>query len=368
VLIFDGDYPMAALAIQLRRDVTQPLDELRRRDRDHENIALASLPEMRKAGMAVAILKVVSDMQREGSTITGYNAPHRLYAVGKGQIAYYAMLERMGELRIIRTRDDLREHMAQWEAAQDDEAARAKLPVGAILGLEGADSVTEPDQLEEWWADGIRLVSIGHYGMSPYGGGTGVGTDVGLLDRGPDLLREMDRLGMLLDVTHTSDRSVREALAVFNGPLLATHSNVRALCKGERQLPDDLVQAVIDRDGVVGASMDTWMLWPEGAPDWGTDNWPNNRKYFPRDAVTLNDLVDHMEYVNRMAGDALHSGIGGDTDGQGGRECAPADVDTIVDYHRIADILRARGRTEQDVENVMWRNWVRLFDRALPGA
>src|SRR6476661_6293032 len=88
MLIFDGDYPMAALAIQLRRDVTQPLDELRRRDRDHENIALASLPEMRKAGMAVAILKVVSDMQREGSTITGYNAPHRLYAVGKGQIAY----------------------------------------------------------------------------------------------------------------------------------------------------------------------------------------------------------------------------------------------------------------------------------------
>ncbi len=74
-----------------------------------------------------------------------------------------------------------------------------------------------------------------------------------------------------------------------------------------------------------------------------------------------------MEYVNRMAGDALHSGIGGDTDGQGGRECAPADVDTIVDYHRIADILRARGRTEEDVENVMWRNWVRLFDRALPG-
>ena len=81
MLIFDGDYPMAPLAMQLRRDVTLPLDELRARDRDYENIALASLPEMRLAGMAVAILKVVSDMQREGSTITGYNAPHRLYAV-----------------------------------------------------------------------------------------------------------------------------------------------------------------------------------------------------------------------------------------------------------------------------------------------
>jgi membrane dipeptidase len=367
VLIFDGDYPMAPLAMTLKRDVTLPLAEMRARDGDYENIAMASIPEMRRAGMAVAILKVVSDMQREGNTIKGYNAPYRTYAMGKGQIAWYNALERMGELRIIRTREDLREHMAQWEAAQNDEAARAKLPAGAILGLEGADSVQEPEQLTEWWDDGIRLISIGHYGMSPYGGGTGVGTDVGLLERGPALLREMDRLGMLLDVTHTSDKSVREALAVFQGPLLATHSNVRALCNAERQLPDDLLQAVIDRDGVVGASMDTWMIWPPSAPDWGTDTWPNNRKHFQRADVTLSHLVDHMEYVNRLAGDALHSGIGGDTDGQGGRECAPADVDTIVDYLKIADILRSRGYSESDVENVMWRNWVRLFDRALPG-
>ena len=366
MLIFDGDYPMAHHAMKLRRDVTLPLAELRRRDRHYEDIAMASLPEMRKAGMAVAILKVVSDMDREGSTIKGENQPHRVYAMGKGLIAYYNALERMAELRIIRTREDLREHMAAWEAAQDDEGARAKLPVGAILGLEGADSVVEPSQLTEWWDDGIRLISIGHYGMSPYGGGTGTGTDTGLLERGPALLREMDRLGMLLDVTHTSDRSVREALAVFNGPLLATHSNVRALCRGERQLPDDILMAVIDRDGVVGASMDTWMLWPQGAPDWGTDNWPNNRKSFPRSAVTLDDLVNHMEYVNRLAGDARHSGIGGDTDGQGGVECAPAEVDSVVDYNRIAGILRRRGYSEPDVENVMWRNWVRLFDRALP--
>ena len=366
VLIFDGDFPMAPLAMQLRRDVTLPLDELRRRDKDYENIALASLPEMRRAGMAVAILKVVSDMQREGNTIKGENQPHRVYAIGKGQIAYYNALERMGEMRIIRTRDDLREHMAEWEAAQHDEAARAKLRVGAILGLEGADSVVEPAQLTEWWDDGIRLISIGHYGMSPYGGGTGTGTDTGLLERGPALLREMDRLGMLLDVTHTSDRTVREALAIFKGPLLATHSNVRALCKGERQLPDDIVAAVIDRGGVVGASMDTWMLWPQGAPDWGTDSWPNNRKYFQRSEVTLADLVNHMDYVNQMAGNAQHAGIGGDTDGQGGRECAPADVDTVVDYHKVADILRARGYSEPDVENIVWRNWIRLFDTALP--
>src|SRR4029077_9034723 len=132
MLIFDGDYPMAPLAMTLRRDVTLPLAEMRARDRDYENIALASLPEMRKAGMAVAILKVVSDMQREGNTIKGENEPHRVYAIGKGQIGYYNALERMGELRIIRTRDDLREHMAQWEATTGDAAARSKLPAGAI--------------------------------------------------------------------------------------------------------------------------------------------------------------------------------------------------------------------------------------------
>ena len=103
MLIFDGDNPMAPIAMGHRRDMTLPLDEMRRRDRDYENIATASLPEMRRAGMAVSILKVVSDMQREGNSITGRNEDYRTYAIGKGQIAWYNALERMGELRIIRT-------------------------------------------------------------------------------------------------------------------------------------------------------------------------------------------------------------------------------------------------------------------------
>lgn len=371
MLIFDGDFPMAPIALDHRRDVTLPVDEIRRRDHHPDNIATASLPEMRRTGMAVAIMKAASDMQREGATIKGANPSNRTYAMGKGQIALYRGLEVAGELRIIRTRDDLREHMAAWEAADaagPGEAERRRLAPGAILGLEGADSVVEPGQLGEWWDDGIRLISLGHYGMSPYAGGTGVGTDVGLLERGPAFLREMDRLGMLLDVTHTSDRSVREALEIFGGPLLATHSNVRALCRGERQLPDDIIRSVIERDGVIGASMDTWMIWPQGAPDWGSDNWPSNRKYFARADVTLEDLVNHIDYVCQLAGDTRHAGIGGDTDGQGGRECAPADVDTIADYHRIEDILRRRGYSEEDVANVMHRNWVRLFERTLPAA
>ena len=190
----------------------------------------------------------------------------------------------------------------------------------------------------------------------------------GLLERGPDLLREMDRLGMLLDVTHTSDRAVRDALDIFGGPLLATHSNARALAPGERQAPDDIIRALIERDGVMGASMDCFMIHPRLNVDWGTDRWPDARDVFAREEVTLELLANHIDYVCQMAGDALHAGIGGDTDGQGGIDNAPIEIDTVDDYNRLADIFRTRGYSETDVENLMYRNWVRLFERALPAA
>ena len=387
MLIIDGDCPMFP-AMRMRRDLTLPIDELRRRDTTPDNVAMASLPEMRRAGIAAAVVKVASDGQREGNVLAGALPPHRAYAVGQGYLAYFRALEREGQIRLLRTADAFRDHMDDWLAvdartsaepggtgsASDTDAdvlardAFRDLPLGAILGMEGAHSVVAPDQLDEWWDAGVRLISLGHYGMSPYAHGTGMGTDGGLLEGAIDLLRGMDRLGIVLDVTHTSDASVREALRVFDGPVMATHSNARAICPGERQLPDDLIRAVIERDGVIGASMDTFMLYPHGNIDWGTDHWPSNRDIFPRDAVTLEDYVDHIDHVCQLAGDALHAGIGGDTDGQGGRESAPDGIDTVVDYQKIARILRGRGYREHDVKNVMYRNWQRFFERTLPGS
>jgi membrane dipeptidase len=371
MLIFDGDYPMAPIALDFRRDLTQPIEEVRRREATKGNIGFCSLPEMRKAGIAAAIMKICSDMQRETNSIRGTNTPERTYALGRGQLAYYELLERWGEIRVLRTREDFSAHLAEWEAVAGPShpaEARAALPVGAVLGLEGADSVVSPDTLSEWWDGGVRVVSLGHYGWSPYAGGTGTGTVAGLLERGPDFLREMDRLGMLLDVTHTSDRAVRDALSIFSGPLLATHSNVRALTPGERQAPDDIIRAVIERDGVMGASMDCFMIHPRLNVDWGQDTWPNVRDVYAREDVSLEMLANHIDYVCQLAGDALHAGIGGDTDGQGGIDNAPIEIDTVDDYNRLADIFRSRGYSEPDVENLMYRNWVRLFERTLPGA
>ena len=133
---------------------------------------------------------------------------------------------------------------------------------------------------------------------------------------------------MILDVSHTSDASVREELELFGGPLLASHQNCRAVTPGERQQPDDILKAVIDRGGVIGASMDTWMIY-KGGLDW-SGRIPSPWEVFPRESVTLEDYVDHIDHVCQLAGSSEHAAIGGDTDGQGGVPEAPFEIDTVV--------------------------------------
>ncbi|MDP7579182.1 MAG: membrane dipeptidase, partial [SAR202 cluster bacterium] len=90
------------------------------------------------------------------------------------------------------------------------------------------------------------------------------------------------------------------------------------------------------------------------------------RAIYPREAITLDDLVDHMDHVNQLAGDSRHSSIGGDTDGQGGTDGAPADVDTVSDYQIVGEILADRGYGQDDIDNMLYGNWQRFFEKWLP--
>ena len=370
MLIIDGDYPMA-LAVRMNRDLTLPIDQVRSaptlpggRPARADSETMASLPEMRRGGVAAALVKVVVDQHRDGAPMPGGPRSDALsYALGQGQMAYYRILETRGEARILRTSSDVREHMQQWENAESYE----DLPVGFFLGMEGSDPILWPKQVHEWYDDGLRIISLGHYGPARYGHGTGTGLDGGLFEDGPELLREMDSLGMILDVTHTADESVRQALDIFMGPILASHQNCRALVPGERQMSDELLKRCLERGAVIGASMDTWMLTRNVEKDWSGQRAERREALFKPEDVTLEDVVDHIEYVCEMAGDTLHASIGGDTDGQGGAIGAPYDVDTVADYQKIAVILGERGWDTDDVENVMWRNWQRYFEENLPG-
>src|SRR5438046_1040667 len=241
-------------------------------------------------------------------------------AAAYGQLAYYRALEQEGVLRWIKDGPALEAHVRAW---QRDETTTTE-PLGFILSMEGADPVLSPDEVEEWWQAGLRIIGPAHYGVSPYAHGTG--TEGGLFPEGPALLRAMERVGMILDVTHLSDQCFDEALDLYGGPVLASHHNCRALVPDQRQLTDEQIKRLIQRGAVIGAAMDTWMLVP---------NWERGKTTPEQTGVCLNTVVDHIDRVCQLAGNAQHAALGTDLDGGFGKEQSPVDLDTIADLQNV---------------------------------
>ena len=171
---------------------------------------------------------------------------------------------------------------------------------------------------------------------------------------------------MILDLTHLADESFWQALALFDGPVIASHQNCRALVPGERQFSDEQLGAIIERGGVIGVSMDTWMLYSAGKLDWAKAGITERRELFTRQAVTLAHVADHIDHLCQLAGNADHVAIGGDTDGQGGVDGAPAEVDTVADYQRLVALLAHRGYDQRTIEQIMVGNWLRFYRQWLP--
>jgi membrane dipeptidase len=219
--------------------------------------------------------------------------------------------------------------------------------------MEGADPIVAPEQAQLWWDDGLRMIGLAHYGPSAYAFGTGSAGP--LTDKGRALLQMMDQLGMMLDVSHLTDESFHEALDLFQGPVLASHSNCRALVPGDRQLDDAMIGRMIERDGVIGAVMDAWML----QPGWVRGETTNEN-------LTLEAVADQIDHVCQIAGNSRHAAIGTDLDGGYGIEQTPRDLDTIADVQRVGELLRERGYGEEDVAGVMHGNWVGVLERGLP--
>ena len=229
----------------------------------------------------------------------------------------------------------------------------ASCPLGFVLSMEGADPIVGPDSLGFWVEQGLRIVSLAHYGPSRYAHGTkSVG---GLFPMGRELLAEMATQGVALDITHLSDDSFAEAIDLFDGPVLATHSNCRALVPGDRQLTDDMIRQLVARDAVIGAALDAWMLQP---------GWVIGET--TPELVSMETFVDHIDHVCQLAGNARHAAIGTDLDGGYGTEQTPRDLDTIADLRVVPELLATRGYVDADIELVMHGNWERWLRGVLP--
>lgn len=349
-LIVDSHLDLGANAIQINRDLLQPAATVRIHDAEPVMRSFGSctvtFPELRRGKVGIIFGTVMSRLDpNDNWTRTGMWCQAQCHGVGRGHLAYYQALEREGVLQFIRNTEDLENVVTAWENPAAD------TPLGLVLAMESADPILDPDQVPEWYDLGLRMVSISHYGVSAYSHGTG--TEGGLLPRAKLLLDAFKEVGIIVDLTHTTDQAFWEILDIYDGPVAASHHNCRALTPGQRQLTDEMIKAIIERNGVIGASFDSWMLDP---------NWQREVPcYDQTSGATLETVVDHIDYICQMAGNTNHSGIGTDLDGGFGQEQAPRDLNTIADLQSLPAIFERRGYSDADIQRILSGNWIRLL-------
>jgi len=351
MIIIDGHLDIAWNAIQWDRDLEKTVAEIRKAEAGWKEkgraMGTVALPELRRGNVALSFVTTLGRFTGRPIPGADYRSHAAAYAAAKGQLAYYRLLEAKGVARIVTDRTTLDRHMDEWQSKNG-----SNVPLGFLFTMESADPVQSPDQLSEWWDAGVRAIGPAHYGPGVYAHGTG--SKGGLTPVGRELVRRMKQIGFVLDVTHLDDPAFWEALEIFHGPIWASHNNCRALVPAQRQFSDDQLREIIRRDGVIGAVFDNWMLFP----NYKMGETPNT-------CASIADVMNHIDHVCQLAGNANHAAIGSDLDGGYGREQSPHDLDTIANLQQVPVILRQRGYNEADIEKIAHGNWLRVLRRAL---
>lgn len=342
---------LAMNAIEWNRDLTRPIDEIRARergmsDKPDRGRGTVSFAEMRRGRVGLCVATQIARYVAADNPLPGWHSPDQAWAMTQAQLAWYRAMEERDELVQISDAGALDRHVARWQNGGDG-------PIGYVLSLEGADSFVTLQHLERAYEQGLRAVGPAHYGPGVYAQGTAATGELG--PRGRALLKEMERLGVILDATHLCDDSFRDAMDHFNGHVWASHSNCRALVPNGRQFPDDFLRELIRRDAIIGAAFDAWMLVP---------GWVRGESTPEKAGLTLETVVNHIDHICQLAGNANHCTIGSDLDGAFGREQCPSDVQTIADLSRIPGVLAARGYSDDDIQRITSGNFIGFLRRA----
>ncbi len=354
MFIVDAHLDLSMNALEWNRDLTQPVHannarEAHLTDKPDRGKATVSLPALRDGNIGLVVATQIARYVAPANHLPGWHSPEQAWAQTQGQLAWYQAMEAAGEMVQINNLETLDQHLELW----NNSSPNATKPVGYILSLEGADSIINIDYVEQAWNDGLRALGPAHYGPGRYANGTDATGKMGA--NGIALLKEMERLNIILDATHLCDDSFWQALEHFDGHIWASHNNCRALVNHNRQFSDEQILALIEKGAVVGGALDAWMMVP---------GWERGKSTPEQMGVNLEKLVDHLEHICKLAGNTLHVGIGTDLDGAFGREQAPYDLQTISDLQKLESILLNRGFTTNDVENILHGNWLRFLRKA----
>ncbi len=353
MFIVDAHLDLSMNAMEWNRDLRKPIHEIRERERgltdkpDRGNSTVC-FSELRKGNIGLVVATQIARYVSPENPLPGWHSPEQAWAQTQGQLAWYKAMEEDGQLVSIKDRKSLEAHLEYWETGNNTD----EKPIGYILSLEGADSIVTLNHLEKAFRYGLRALGPAHYGPGRYAQGTDATGFMGA--KGRALLKEMQNLNIILDATHLCDDSFWEALEHFKGPVWASHNNCRTLVNHNRQFSDDQLKELIARGAVIGGVLDAWMMVP---------NWVRRVSTSKEMNCHLEVLIDHMDHICQLAGNANHIGIGSDLDGAFGKEQSPFDLDTIADLQKIPVLLKKRGYSDADILNIAHGNWLRFIKK-----
>jgi membrane dipeptidase len=352
MFIVDAHLDLAYNATTFGRDLRLPLADIRAAEEHHQDVkkrgtALVSMPELRRGGIGLAfgtLFALPAGKQSfPGEEHLSYRTADEAFRIAQSQLDYYHRLA--DEVDYVRVVGDL----PSLDEVVNSHADGGEGLLGIVPLMEGADPIREPAEAELWYERGLRLIGLAWDDTRYAAGAWQAGGP--LTAEGYLLLDVMADLGFILDLTHMSDEASLQALDRYEGPVIASHSNARAIVPTARQLSDQQIRRIAEHDGVIGVVLANNFLKPE------------LRKSDPKETVTLQDVVAHVDHMCQLIGDAAHVGLGSDFDGGFGLEHVPAEIESAASLPRIAEALKAYGYAPADTAQIMGGNWLALLRR-----
>jgi membrane dipeptidase len=299
---------------------------------DEDGIPTVGLPDLRDGGVGLICATIFCQPRHEDKP--GYQTPDEAHAAALTQLDWYRSQQSAGTMRILQRPADFSRRVPETQA---------------ILLMEGADPLRDETDVRNFFESGLRIVGLTWKEGTHYAGGN---ARPGPLTRdGAAMVKTLDRLGIIHDLSHLADEAFWQLLALSSAPVMASHSNCRSIVPGERQLSDEMIRAIASRGGMIGINFfDRFLVPPQ--------------EQAKRRAI-LGDVTNHVKHVCDIAGDAAHVGLGTDMDGGLGRDEIPVEIETSADLPRVADALSTAGFGDQDIAAIMGENWLRFFSKNL---
>lgn len=273
------------------------------------------------------------------------------------------------------------ETFALADTADDVEHIRKEGKIACLIGIEGGYAIEDSLSLLRIFRQlGVRYMTLTHSDTLDWAdSATDEARHGGLTPFGEEVVLEMNRLGMLVDISHVSPDTMKDALRVSKAPVIASHSSARAVADHARNVPDDVLKLIAENNGVVMTNFYSGFVVPGAVgrmTEWGTvrrklkAEFPDEQEYkaesakwwkeHPLPAGTIHDVVDHIDHLVKVAG-VDHVGIGSDYDGI---ETVPKQLEDVSTYPLITQALLDRGYSDDDIRKILSGNALRVLRAA----